>query len=172
MTTRILIAYGSKYGATADIAANIGATLRAAGFSADVLPVADVHSLGTYGAVVLGSAVYMGGWRKDAAAFLEAHAEALAGMPVWLFSSGPTGAGDASALMNGFTFPEALKPLAERIKPHDIAFFHGVLDTKKLNFGERLIVKGIKAPLGDFRDWDAISTWAAGIGAALRQPQP
>jgi menaquinone-dependent protoporphyrinogen oxidase len=87
---------------------------------------------------------------------------------VWFFSSGPTGEGEASALMNGWMFPESQQANADRIKPRDIAFFHGAIDMKKLGFAERLIVKGIKAPVGDFRDWDAITAWAAEIAKKLK----
>jgi menaquinone-dependent protoporphyrinogen IX oxidase len=38
MPTRVLVAYGTKYGATAEIAAKIGETLRQAGLQADVVP--------------------------------------------------------------------------------------------------------------------------------------
>jgi len=72
-------------------------------------------------------------------------------------------------LMKGFRFPEALQPIADRIQPYDIAFFHGVLDMKKLSLAEKLIVKGIKAPVGDFRDWDAITSWAVTIADALKK---
>jgi len=97
--------------------------------------------------------VYAGQWRQEAATFLEASEKTLAERPVWLFSSGPTGEGDPVELMKGFRFPEALQPIADHIRPRDIAFFHGALDMKELSLPERLIVKGIKAPLGDFRDW-------------------
>jgi menaquinone-dependent protoporphyrinogen oxidase len=63
----------------------------------------------------------------------------------------------------------ATAEIAERIQPQDIAFFGGVLDMTKLNLAEKLIVKAMKAPVGDFRDWDRIHGWATGIGVALRQ---
>lgn len=88
---------------------------------------------------------------------------------MWLFSSGPTGEGNPLQLMKGWRFPEAQQPIADRIRPRDIAFFHGVLDTKKLSLAEKLIVKGVKAPLGDFRDWETIASWAAAIAEALRR---
>lgn len=169
MNNRILIAYASKYGATAEIAEKIGQVLHQAGFEAEVLPAERVNGLGNYRAVVLGSAVYVGQWRKEAVAFLEANEKKLAEMPVWLFSSGPTGGGDPVQLMKGWRFPTAQQPIADRIRPRDIAFFHGVLDMKKLNFGEKIIVKGIKAPIGDFRDWDAIIIWATAIAEALKK---
>jgi menaquinone-dependent protoporphyrinogen oxidase len=167
MSNKILVAYATKYGATAEIAEKIGQVLRQAGLHTDVLPADRVGDLAPYQAVVLGSAVYAGQWRKEAAKFLEANEEQLVERPVWLFSSGPMGEGDPVQLMNGWRFPEALQPIADRIQPSDMAFFHGVLDTKKLNLAEKLIVKGIKAPVGDFRDWDTITSWAAAIAAAL-----
>jgi menaquinone-dependent protoporphyrinogen oxidase len=168
MDSRILVAYATKYGATGEIAERIGDELRKAGLEVDVVPVDRVVDLSPYAAVVLGSAVYIGRWRKEAAAFLETHERELAKRPVWLFSSGPTGSGDASELMQGWRFPAAQQPIADRIRARDIAFFHGVLDTKKISLPEKLIVKGIKAPLGDYRDWGAIASWAAGIAGAMK----
>jgi menaquinone-dependent protoporphyrinogen oxidase len=39
----------------------------------------------------------------------------------------------------------------------------------KLNFAEKLIIKAVKAPVGDFRDWDMINAWADGIADALKE---
>ena len=141
--------------------------LRRQGLQADVLMVDRATNLDSYDAVVLGSAVYVGQWRKEAVAFLEGNEAKLAKRPLWLFSSGPTGEGDPVQLMKGFTFPEAQKSIAERLKSRDIALFHGVIDLKKLSLVEKMLVKGIKAPTGDFRDWDAITRWAEGIARAV-----
>lgn len=169
MDAQILVAYATKYGATAEIAERIGAVLRQAGLPTDVLPVGRVGDLSPYKAVVLGSAVYMGQWRKEAAAFLKANEQALSGRLVWLFSSGPTGEGDPVALTNGWRFPQGLQPIADRIRLRDIALFAGAMDMAKLNLIERLLIKGIKAPLGDFRDWDLITSWATAIADALKE---
>jgi menaquinone-dependent protoporphyrinogen oxidase len=166
MNTNVLVAYATKYGATAEIAERIGQTLRQAGLQADIVAAEQAGDPANYAAVVLGSAVYAGSWRKEAAAYLEAHEAALTGRPTWLFSSGPTGEGDAVELMKGWRFPEALLPIADRIQPRDIASFHGDIDTKKLNLAEKVLIKGIKAPTGDFRNWDAIDAWAGGIAQA------
>ncbi len=169
MDVQVLVAYATKYGATAEIAERIGQVLREAGLRADVLPADRVSDLTPYQAVVLGSAVYAGRWRKEAAAFLAANENRLAEQPVWLFSSGPTGEGDAVQLLKGWRFPDAQQPIADRIQPRDIAVFHGAVDVGKLNFIEKRMLKTVKAPIGDFRDWDAITSWAAAIADALKK---
>jgi len=168
MTHSVLIAYATKYGATAEIAGKIGEVLQQAGLNVEVLSADKVTDVTSYQAVVLGSAVYAGQWRGDAVKLLETHEPQLTARAVWFFSSGPTGQGDPAELMKGFRFPAAQQPIADRIQPRDIAFFHGAIDMKKLNLAEKLLVKGIKAPTGDYRDWNAITAWAAGIADALK----
>ena len=57
-------------------------------------PAEEVDSLDGYDACVIGSAVYVGHWLDPARELVETHARALAGRPVWLFSSGPLGPPD------------------------------------------------------------------------------
>jgi menaquinone-dependent protoporphyrinogen oxidase len=166
----VLVAYATKHGATAEIAEKIGEVLRQAGVSADVVPADRVDDVSTYQAVVLGSAVYMGQWRKEAAKFLTANEGVLAERPVWLFSSGPTGEGDPLELMEGWHFPGKLQPVADRIKPRDITAFHGATNEDELNFVEKRMLKMVKAPAGDFRDWEAITAWAEAIARELQEP--
>jgi menaquinone-dependent protoporphyrinogen oxidase len=89
MDGQVLVAYATKYGATGEIAEKIGQVLRQAGLDADVLPVEQVSDLTPYKGVVLGSAVYIGRWRKEAVKFLRTNEKMLAERLVWLFSSGP-----------------------------------------------------------------------------------
>jgi menaquinone-dependent protoporphyrinogen oxidase len=44
------------------------------------------------------------------------------------------------------------------------------VETKKLNFIEKWMLKNVKAPLGDFRDWEAITSWATDIAGVLKEP--
>jgi menaquinone-dependent protoporphyrinogen oxidase len=169
MSQKVLVAYATKYGATAEIAEKIGEVLRREGLPTEVLPAERASDVGSYRAVVLGSAVYIGRWRKEAATFLKANVEVLAGRPVWLFSSGPTEEGDPAEAMEGWRFPQALQPFADRIQPRDMAIFQGAIDADKLSWVERWMIKMVKAPLGDFRDWEAISAWAAAIADALKE---
>ena len=167
MDKKILVAYASKYGATEGIAQKIGEVLTSAGWQVDVLPAERAKNLESYTAVVLGSGVYIGKWLKDAAKFLEANENALAQRPVWLFSSGPLEAGDPVALLKGWLIPTGLQPVVDRIQPRQITVFHGCVDMEKLNFIDKFMLTNIKSPVGDYRDWDAISAWAEGIAAAL-----
>lgn len=169
MKDKVLVAFGTKYGATQQIAERIAEVLRGAGLQVDVQPADRAGDVRSYGAVVLGSAVYIGQWRKPAVRFLQDNQVALVGKPVWLFSSGPTGEGDPVELTNGWHFPAKLQPAADKIGVRDIALFHGAADESKMNFLEKWMLKNVKAPVGDFRDWEAISAWAAGIGAALQE---
>ena len=133
----------------------------------ELQPAKGVKNLEPYGAVVLGSAVYVGMWRKSAVKFLKKHESTLAKLPVWLFSTGPTGEGDPVELLKGWRFPEKHQPIVERIQPREIAVFHGVLDMDILNPIHKSMIKAVKANMGDFRDWDAITAWAKGIAKTL-----
>jgi menaquinone-dependent protoporphyrinogen oxidase len=168
MSKSVLVAYASKYGGTAGIAEKIGQVLTAAGLQVEVLPASGIRDLSAYEAVVLGSGVYIGSWRKEAVKFLEANEKALAERPVWLFSSGPTGEGDPVKLTEGWRFPKGQQPIADRIHPRDIALFHGTIMVEKMNPIERWMLKNVKAGIGDFRDWEAIGAWAESIAAGLQ----
>lgn len=168
---KVLVAYASKYGATTEIAERIGDVLRQSGVDVSVLPADQVGDMESYGVVVLGSGVYAGHWLKQAAAFLEDNEPALWERPVWLFSSGPTDEGDPVEVLDGWRFPANLQPIAERIKPRDMAVFGGKIDPKALHLGDKLIIKAVKAKTGDFRDWPAIEAWAGKIAEQLAMSQ-
>jgi len=168
METKVLVAYASKYGATAEIAEKIGEVMRGAGLQVDVSPVKEVKDIKPYGAVVLGTAAYIFQWRKEAVKFLQANEQALAGMPVWIFMSGPAGEGDPVELLEGKVVPEKMKPVVERIKPVDLTVFHGVINFDKMNIIERQMMKMVKSPAGDYRDWNAITNWAKGIAEKVK----
>jgi menaquinone-dependent protoporphyrinogen oxidase len=168
MKKRILIAYASKHGSTEEIAEAIGNQLRSGNVEVDVRPAKSIKSLEGYDACIVGSAVYIGQWRKEAVQLLKRNTESLAKMKVWVFSTGPTGAGDPEELLKGWQYPEALKPVLDKIDPVDITVFHGSLDENKLNGLEKIAIKMVKAPVGDFRDWGAVTSWAEGISFELQ----
>ena len=163
----VLVTYGSKFGATAEIAEKIAEVLRNRGLNASLMPASTVGNLNAYNAVVLGSAVYTGHWTKEAIDFLTSHEDDLSTRPVWFFSSGPTGQGDPVERLHGWRFPDAQLDIADRIRPQGMVVFHGKIDINNLNFGERLMIRAVGAPTGDFRDWAAITAWAEGIATTL-----
>ncbi|MFZ5518036.1 MAG: flavodoxin domain-containing protein [Candidatus Zhuqueibacterota bacterium] len=172
MNNRVLVAYATKYGATLGIAEKIGQVLGQAGLLIEVLPADRVKDLSPYPSVVLGSATYIGRWRKEAAKFLKSNEKNLANKLVWLFSSGPTEKGNIEELMKGWRFPKSLQPIADRIQPKDITIFHGATDIDKLSWIEKWMIKKVNAPIGDFRDWEAITAWAKSIAVVLKQNIP
>jgi menaquinone-dependent protoporphyrinogen oxidase len=173
MSIKVLVAYATKYGATAEIAEKIGEVLGQAGVAADVMPVDQVKDLDSYGAVVLGSAVYIFRWRKEASRFLKANAKQLAERPLWIFSSGPTGKGDPVELTKGWRFPKSLQPQIDRIQPREIVVLHGRIDPDKMKGLEKWMIEKVGAAAEDSRDWEAIASWAKKIASAVAsEPGP
>jgi menaquinone-dependent protoporphyrinogen oxidase len=159
----------SKHGSTEEIAEAIGAELVTRGMEVTVAPVDDVGSIEGYDAVVLGSAVYMGRWMRSAKELAARESAALASVPVWLFSSGPIG--------SAATDPDPADrrqgdELAETIGARDHRLFAGKLDRKALSLVERAPVRMARLPDGDFRPWDEIRAWVAGIADALQPTTP
>src|SRR4051794_9657417 len=89
--TTVLVTFASKHGSTAEIAERIAETLSTCGLQVDCMEAGEVESLAGYDAVILGSAVYMRRWRREARKFLHRFADDLAQRPFWVFSSGPVG---------------------------------------------------------------------------------
>jgi menaquinone-dependent protoporphyrinogen oxidase len=160
---KVLVTYASKHGSTQEIAEFIARTLTELGQDVDCLPVDSAPDPGRYEAVVLGSAVYIGSWLNEASAFARGNADRLASLPVWLFSSGPMG----TELDDEEEQPKELEELRNRIRPRDHRVFFGALDPEKLGFGERMVVKAVRAPTGDFRNWEDIRDWSGGIATSL-----
>jgi menaquinone-dependent protoporphyrinogen oxidase len=159
---RVLVSAGTKHGATAEIAEVIGDELRNGGHDVSVVEPAAVTNLAAYDAYVLGSAVYAGRWLGEAVDLVEANAAELSSKPVWLFSSGPIGAPPKPE-----EDPVDAEPLLSATGAREHRVFAGKIDRSQLGLGEKAIVIALRAPEGDFRDWNAIRAWAAGIGRAL-----
>src|SRR5262245_47095612 len=123
--TRILVAHGSKRGGTAEIAEWIGAELcETPGIIVDVRPAADVHDLTGYAAVVIGVAVYVGRWVREARRFARRHRADLVHLPVWAFSSGPL---DDSAHKGDVPPTRSTAKIVERVGAREHVTFGGRL---------------------------------------------
>jgi menaquinone-dependent protoporphyrinogen oxidase len=150
---RILVAYASKHGSTEDVAREVASTLRRGGNIVYVHGAATVADVSTYDAVVLGGALYMGRWHRDARRFLELHHEALTRVPFAVFALGPPSlekeAGSREQLQHALGRGHA--------EPDAVAIFGGVVDPAKLRFPFNHM------PETDARDWEAIERWALDV---------
>lgn len=159
---KILVTVASRHGATAGIAAVLAERLAERAHAVDIRPPEQVEALGSVDAVVLGSAVYAGMWLKAAREAVDRLGPELRGLPVWLFSSGPIGDPPVrTEEVDVSAFMAATGALEHRVFP-------GALDLHKLMYSERLIIRALHAPAGDFRDPRAVREWADHIDAHLR----
>jgi menaquinone-dependent protoporphyrinogen oxidase len=161
MEKRVLVTYASKYGSTGGVADAIGKELCSKGVTADVALIKNARDIGSYQGVVIGSAIYMGKWMSEAADFVKENRDILRRVPVAYFLvcltlSQPTEKNRAEVLsyMNPI-----LKDVPE-IKPVGIGTFAGAFYYSNLSWLTKKIMKSKEAPEGDFRDWNAIRTWA------------
>lgn len=160
---KVLVAVGSKYGATREVAARIAEEIAARGFEVDLQDACDVQGIHYYEAVVLGSAVYGGLWRRDASALLREHRDELRTKDVWLFSVGME-----TVVKPGQPLDES-DGFAREVAAHDHARFPGAINYEKLNVGEKALIKTLNPPLGDFRDFAAVREWAQGVAEELEK---
>jgi len=164
--TKVLVAFASKRGATADIATAIADKLRERHLTVDCRPARSVENLFGYDAVVVGSAVYFNRWRPDGMRFLRRNASQLADLPFWTFSSGPVGDTPATPDLE----PRRERVLADTLNARGHAVFGGRVEAGGHGLVHRLVER-IPRPYRDRRDWAEIRAWAAMIAAELQRGQ-
>lgn len=162
---KVLVAYASKMGSTAEIAEAVAKTLREEGLEVACESVDDVSELDPFDAVVIGSAVYAKRWRGDAKHFLRKHRKALASMPFWVFSSGPVGdpADDDPEWME----PAKIVAKVEELGGRGHVVFGGSVPAEPEGFVAKSMAKNIPPEFRDRRDWDEIGAWARSVAAEL-----
>jgi menaquinone-dependent protoporphyrinogen oxidase len=171
---RVLVTYSSRYGGTRGIAERIAEVLREAGLAAQARSLHVLGNVDSYGAFVVGSAVYMGHWQRDANAFVRKYHDVLAERPVWLYSSGPLGTAETNGKGRDVRIasePAEIEQLRSDIRPRDHRVFFGAFARGSLGLTDR-VVAALPAsrdllPEGDFRNWPEIDAWARGIAAEL-----
>jgi menaquinone-dependent protoporphyrinogen IX oxidase len=169
---RALVIYGTRWGGTVKIAEQIGAGLRAEGFSVDVVDAKDSpKTVDVYDLVVVGSGMRADKWTKASLAFLEKNSAVLQTKKTALFVSGQM----ADRKDEGYSKAkdQYLQKTADQygLKPLSLGFFGGYLD---FSYSHGLIVdvmvrvnrKSLRkngldtTQIYDTRDWAAIEAWA------------
>ena len=184
--TNILIAYGTRYGATTGTAEEIGKVLQGEGFEVKVVNLKEekVKDISKFELVIIGSGMKMTMWTSKAKAFLNKFSGELKNKKVALFvSSG------GRALMEFKGEQDEINRITKKylegkaskygLKPISMNMFGGlwdynqmgkiyrkILDTEKDNF----IPAGFKQTepgVYDSRNWDEIRKWANELASML-----
>jgi len=158
---KVLVAYGTRAGSTADVAERVAEVLNRNGFAAEAAGVKEVKDTAAYDAVVLGSSIRAGKLKPEVLRFLDKNKADLSAKPfaAFIVCLAMTGTDEKSrATASGY-----LDPVRLRAKPLSEGLFAGAYDPSKLGFAERTIMKMIKATPGDHRNWDEIEAWAASL---------
>jgi len=183
MSKKILIAYGSRYGSTEEIAHTMAEILENTGLETQLLDLRrtkqkDWPPLASFDGVLVGSGIKIGRWTKEATAFLKTHADELKGLKpkglvVGVFvSSGMASTPGQQEEARRKYLKEVLTSvgIADAVDTYDA--FGGVydlsasapmgfLDKRMLGMAAKQMAKDTGTPLteaarNDLRDWDQI----------------
>ncbi len=165
---KILVTYSTIAGSTEEVSAAIRDVLQTDAVTVDLLPVDQVSGhLHDYGAVIVASAIRVGMWLPDAVDFVRRYQAYLSTIPVGYVTVCMRLAQDADAYADEVY--HYLDEVRELVEPVSEAAFAGVMDLKKLTLPTQLVVRMMRVPRGDFRDWTAIETWAQDFKLHLSQ---
>ena len=146
---KVLVAFDTKNGSTAEVAQAIAQQLRERGCSVDVQPAGKVRRLKEYDRLVVGAPIYSGRWLSGAHRMLRKVRKIRPeeSPPVAIFALGPRrneGPGDWTRPQAQFERALGRHP---SVRPVSTALFGGADPPKK-------------SPRRDIRDWEAIKSWA------------
>ena len=175
---KILIVYGTRYGTAAEIAEEIGKTIKNRGIQVEVIDakkVAKDHDLSPFDMIIVGSGIKMGKWTKEALKFLKDNKKTLSTRKVALFVT----CGDANfEETRNRAWENYLRKVAEENlenEPVSMGLFGSVYDPNAKHglvykLAMLLYKSAMKSQLDkmgidtsekvDFRDWDEIREWA------------
>jgi menaquinone-dependent protoporphyrinogen oxidase len=167
---RVLVAYETAHGSTAETAERIAQVLRDRGAEVDVMRCRKVGSLEGYDAFVVGSPIWAGKWLKPARRFVVRHEGTLSSRPTAYFcASGAASREEGRADVERQIFPK-LRNYAEGVEPVAIGNFAGVINFPAYGLLLRLVMRAISKSQGaatsgyhDMRDWEQIEAWASEV---------
>ncbi len=156
-SVKILVAYASEAGSTAEVAAYIKNQIEKEKYEVVLSSVKTVDSVKDYDVVFVGSPIYVGKWKKEATKFIETNQEILKSKQVFYFLTCMNLATDDPEKLA--QVPKFLEHERSLVEPLSEGRFAGVINMKKLSFFKKMMIKMVKAPEGDFRNWDEIANW-------------
>jgi menaquinone-dependent protoporphyrinogen oxidase len=151
-------------GGTAGLAQMMGESFERQGVDVVVRQAKDVDSLEGFNTVILGGALYMMRWHRDARRFARRHTTALRFCNVWLFSSGPL---DDSATKKEIPPVRQVRKVMARLGARGHATFGGRLEANPQG-GGRMARSMAKKTSGDWRDPHQVDAWVTGIADAIQ----
>jgi menaquinone-dependent protoporphyrinogen oxidase len=175
---KTLLAYGTRYGATASTSQEIAKILSEQGYKVKVVNLKEekIQDIVEYELVIVGTGVQMGRWTGEVEDFLKKHEPELAQKKVALFvSSMKTVAereGNQKEVTSAKEWDIDKKLPKYGFHPISVGFFGGVIDYNKMNFlfkktfgsiRKRLDADGFKETspgVYEMRDWEEIRSWA------------
>jgi menaquinone-dependent protoporphyrinogen oxidase len=184
---KTLIAYGTRYGATAGTSQEIAKILTEQGFEVKVADLKEekIKDISPYELIVVGTGVAMGRWTGETEDFLKKHEKELSQKKLALFISSmktvPEREGKTADLETAKKFDIDNKLPKYSFQPISVGFFGGVLNYNKMNFlfkktfgsmKERLEKDGFKESepgVYELRNWDEIRSWAKELVEKARQ---
>jgi menaquinone-dependent protoporphyrinogen IX oxidase len=190
-TKRVLVAYTTNAGSTAQAAQAVSEGLSNADTTVEMRRLEEVTDLAPYAAVVIGAPMIMG-WHRAATKFVKQHAAALSRVPVAYFFMARSLTKTGETQIDGIplcidpylakspkqvdrlsyreryaTVGNYLRPVlqaAPQVKPVSAGFFGGRLDMYRLKLWQKLFVLFIiQAQPGGSIDVAFIREWAAGL---------
>jgi menaquinone-dependent protoporphyrinogen oxidase len=194
-TKKVLIAYTTNAGTTADVAQAIGKELGRDGTQVDVCRLEEVTGIAPYTAVVVGAPMIIG-WHKAAVKFVRNYQHELSHVPVAYFFTAlnltqmgetsinaisvcadpalakpPKNTSRLSFKERYATIKSYLRPVlkaAPLVRPVSVGFFGGKLELYRLKLWQILFVLLVlRARPGGSHNWTFIREWAVSLRPKL-----
>jgi len=182
---KVLIAYGTRYGATAGTAEEIAKILREEGFDTKVVNLKEekIKDISEYDLIIVGSGMGNCRWASEAEDFLKKFKKEFEGKKLALFASTmktffeKEGKTDDVAKTRKLALEDKVAKYG--LKPIALGFFGGVIDYNKMGFIARKGMEFFKPQLEkhgfkvapdiyDLRNWDEIRNWAKELAKKSR----
>ncbi|MGA9097508.1 MAG: flavodoxin domain-containing protein [Methanotrichaceae archaeon] len=186
--TKTLIAYSTRYGATAGTAEEIAKILRQDNFDVSVVDLKKekIKDISEFDLIVIGGGLKMGRWTGESDAFLKSFQKDLTQKKVAIFVSSAVKSlyerkGKTENLQNFKKQYLEDRALKYNLHPIALGLFGGVMDKNKMGFIFRRTLaplikqfeeagfKETSPGLIDTRDWEEICRWTEDLAQRARQ---